>query len=76
MSAAEKLIQLGQRLGEKRGEARGRRHIVAKQLRLKFGPLPARAAGQLARATERDLDRFAVRILEAETLDDVLGRPR
>jgi hypothetical protein len=54
-------------------ETRAREATIAKQLRLKFGPLPDAVCERLARATADELDGIAERLLFASTLDGALG---
>lgn len=63
----------GRAEGEARGEGRGRTAVVEKQLRLRFGVLPAPAAARLRAMTSADLDMVAERLLFADTLEVALG---
>lgn len=58
---------------EARGEAKGRRLTLAKQLQLKFGPLSDEVRARLDGADEASLDEFAERILFATTVEGVFG---
>lgn len=57
--------------GEARGEAKGKAELLMKQLTLRFGPLPAEALARLGSATSEEMERFAERVLVAESLDDI-----
>ncbi len=63
----------GRREGKREGKREGERLLVAKQLRLKFGPLTEEVQARLARASEPELTAWAERILNAKTLDQVTG---
>jgi hypothetical protein len=54
-------------------ETRVREATVAKQLQLKFGPLPSAVRERLGRASAQDLDGVAERLLFAATLEAALG---
>jgi predicted transposase/invertase (TIGR01784 family) len=62
----------GRAEGEAQGEARGRADLLLKQLTLKFGPLTPGALDRVHTASTDELDRWAERILTANTLDEVL----
>lgn len=57
--------------GRAEGRAEGQRSLLAKLLRLKFGPLSAHAETRLAGATAEQLETWAGKVLVAPTLDDV-----
>ena len=59
--------------GKAEGEIQGRAAVLIKQLTLKFGPLSSTVAEQVQQASADQLDRWAERILDAASLDDVLG---
>lgn len=58
-------------LGLLQGRAEGQRALLTKQLRLKFGPLPATVEDRLATADVRHLESWAARILTASRLDQI-----
>ncbi len=58
--------------GRAEGKAEGKAELLVKQLRLRFGGLSTEARERVAAATNEELDRWAERILTAESLDDVL----
>jgi hypothetical protein len=49
----------------------GERGIVLKMLGLRFGPLPAPVEKRVKRASIASLERWAERLLTAQTLDEV-----
>lgn len=59
--------------GKKQGRADGQRSLLAKLLKLKFGPLDAAAEERLASATPAQLGRWAERVLTAGSLDEIWG---
>jgi predicted transposase YdaD len=72
MTAAEKLIEQGRAEGISLGLSR-QRHLLRRQLELKFGALSANAIARLESADEPALERYAERVIMAATLADVLG---
>lgn len=54
-------------------ELRGRRGLIEEQLRLKFGGLADEIVTRIAHAGRADLDLWALRVLTATSLDEVLG---
>ena len=68
-STADQLREQGRR----EGEVRGRRETLRLQLDRRFGPLSPEVEARLANATERDLEQWTLRILDARTLAEVLG---
>ena len=63
------------REGQQQGIVRGERTVLERQLRRRFGHLPARVAERLHRASTGDLETWADNVLDAATLDEVF-RPR
>ena len=60
-----------------RNEARseGERSLLLRQLRVRFGELPATAVARIEAADMADLERWGERVLDAQTLAEVLGDP-
>jgi hypothetical protein len=58
---------------EGRGERRGERGILLKQLRIRFGELPQAAVARIEAAEHEALETWAVRVLTAKSLQEVLG---
>jgi hypothetical protein len=54
------------------GRAEGRVDLLIKQLTLRFGPLPEAVITRVRTASLDELDRYAERVLSAETLEAVL----
>ncbi len=61
--------------GEARGIERGEATVLEKQLRLRFGELPEDLRARLAHAKTPELERWAERILSADTLEEVFREP-
>ena len=61
--------------GKELGMQEGRQAILRQQLVHRFGPLSADVLQRLADAATPDLDRWAVSMLSASTLDDVFADP-
>jgi predicted transposase YdaD len=63
----------GRREGRQEGRQEGQAHVLVKVLTLRFkGPVPEPALARIRGASIAELDRWLERVLEAETLDDVL----
>ena len=73
MTIAEQWKQEGRMEGEARGEARGRNSILSRQLAKRFGQdiFDISLQERLRNATPEQLDRWAERILDAKTLEEV-----
>jgi len=84
-STADKLMAIaraeGEAIGEARGEARGeaigecegRRQMMRELLLRRFGSIPKRRRTQLSKATKEVLDAWALRLLDAKTIDEVFA---
>lgn len=68
----EKGRQEGRREGRQEGRQEGLRTILTRQLQRRFGELPAPALARIAAADSSQLERWADRVLDATSLDDVL----
>lgn len=55
------------------GRAEGIAVLLARQLNRRFGPLSAAITDRLAKAAPDQLERWAERVLDAATLDDVFA---
>ena len=65
--------RIGERRGERKGRLEGRAQLLLKLLTNRFGPVPAEAKAQVLAAKQPTLDRWAVRVLNAPSLQAVLG---
>ena len=74
--AANKGIEQGIEQGMRQGRAEGERAVLERQLRRRFGPLPAKTVELLQSAPEADLEAWADKVLDAGTLDEVFDTPR
>ncbi|MEO6597722.1 MAG: DUF4351 domain-containing protein, partial [Planctomycetota bacterium] len=63
----------GKAEGKTQGKAEGRAEILLLQLSKRFGAVPLGLRTRVAAATSRQLDRWAERLLDAESLDDVFA---
>jgi glycosyltransferase involved in cell wall biosynthesis len=70
----EKGFQEGLVKGELKEKLEGKCSLLERQLTRRFGPIPAWAKEQLASATDAQLDSWAERILDAETIQEVLAQ--
>jgi hypothetical protein len=56
------------------GRAEGKAELLREQLRVKFGSLPKWVQGRLSKATPAQVERWARRVLTADTIEGVFGR--
>ena len=61
----------GMEQGMRRGRVEGKRAVLEKQLRRRFGLVPSGVTERLRRASANDIETWAENVLDAETLDDV-----
>ncbi len=59
--------------GEQRGEQRGERNLLLRQLRRRFGELPAAVVARIEAAEVPELELWADRFVTASRLQDVIG---
>jgi NAD-specific glutamate dehydrogenase len=74
--ATQKGVQQGMQQGMQAGLLKGQAGILAKQLKLRFGPLPAEVVERLSRATGEELDAWAEAVLVAPSLSAVFDPSR
>ena len=72
----EQGIEQGIEQGMRQGRAEGERAVLVRQLRRRFGRLPAETVELLQSAPEADLEEWADKVLDAGTLDEVFDTPR
>ena len=72
----QKAREEGRQEGMERGVLRGERAVLERQLRHRFGPLPAAVVERLGQASADDLETWADNVLDAGTLDGVFGPGR
>ena len=63
----------GRAEGRAEGEAKGRAELLVRQLRVKFGVVPAEALARLQSASIEQLDTWAERVLTANSIDEALS---
>ena len=73
MTAADKLIEQGRLEGRREGGLEGQRAMLVRQLEHRFGPLAGDALARVQAAGPDDLGRWAERLLDVATIDDVLA---
>jgi hypothetical protein len=56
-----------------KGEAKGQTNLLARQLEKRFGPLPTAVKKLLERAETETVEQWGLRLLDAETMEDVFG---
>jgi hypothetical protein len=64
----------GEARGRAEGEVRGELKVLRAQLNKRFGELPAWAQERLERASAEQLDTWGLKLLDAASLDEALGR--
>ena len=67
----ESFAQRHESKGMARGGALGKAEVIANQLRHQFGPLPPAAATRIAQGSAAELDAWAIRALNAPSVDAV-----
>ncbi|MGK4004523.1 DUF4351 domain-containing protein [Sorangium sp. So ce1036] len=72
---AKKYVAQGRLEGRQEGRQEGERAILLRQLRARFGELPAAAVSRLEQAESATLEQWAERVLSAKTLAEVLDEP-
>ena len=72
---AEGYLATGRKEGRSEGRLEGEIAVLSRLLTRRFGPLPAWAEARLNAATEQNLADWADAILDAASLNDVLGPP-
>ncbi|MDI1481560.1 Rpn family recombination-promoting nuclease/putative transposase [Polyangium sp. y55x31] len=72
----DKVEARGRMEGRVEGRTEGQARLLRKLLTVRFGALPASARARIAEADEATLSRWGVRLLTAETLDEVFGEVR
>jgi flagellar biosynthesis/type III secretory pathway protein FliH len=70
---AKRYIAQGKAEGQAQGKAEGQAALFMKLLALKFGTLTAETTARVQQASAEELDRWAERLLNAASLDDVLA---
>jgi hypothetical protein len=74
MTAGERLIQQGEESGIQKGIQQGKRALLLRQLRKRFGhQVDANAEQRLATASAEQIDLWAERVLSAATLAELLA---
>ena len=69
----ERGMERGMEQGVRQGRVEGERTVLERQLRRRFGPVPAELTERLRQASTADLETWAENVLDASTLDDVFN---
>jgi hypothetical protein len=69
----EQGLERGMDMGLEKGLHKGQLNTLVRQLTRRFGPLPDAALARLQSATPDQLDLWTDRVLDAPTLEAVLG---
>jgi flagellar biosynthesis/type III secretory pathway protein FliH len=73
MTYAEKLKQEGHDQGHREGQQEGQCKMLLRQLTRRFGVLPEAVEKRIARAEAAELQDWALRVLDARSLDEVFA---
>lgn len=73
MSTAERLLKQGRAEGHAEGRTEGQATLLLRQLTARFGPLTEATTTRVRAANPTDLERWAVAVLSAGTLDEVFA---
>lgn len=68
----KQLRQEGRREGRREGRQEGRQEVLVRLLERRFGALPAWAGDRIATGKPADLQEWTLRVLDAESLEEVL----
>ena len=69
----EQGVRQGIERGMRQGRVDGERALLERQLRRRFGSLSPAVAARLGEASASDIEIWAERVLDADTLDDVFN---
>ena len=69
----QKGVQKGKAVGKREGVQKGQTALLARMIRKRFGSVPAWAAEKLEQATTAQLEQYAERLLDAETVEAIFG---
>jgi hypothetical protein len=65
-------LQQGKQEGEQEGELKGELKVLRRQIEKRFGAIPAWAEERLASRTTAELEDLSVRVLDAQSLEELL----
>jgi hypothetical protein len=68
-------LETGRQRGLQEGQQRGKAALLLRQIQRRFGTLPAWVTDQVLAADIATLDEWGLRILDANRLEDVVGKP-
>ena len=75
MLTYQQMLEEDRKEFSKEGHREGHRAILLRQLARRFGSLPETITTRIEAATNSDIERWADRILDATSLDDVFSAP-
>ena len=67
------IVQRARDEGRQQGRVEGERAVLARLLERRFGNLPAETGERLRRASGTDLESWADKVLDADSLEDVFN---
>jgi flagellar biosynthesis/type III secretory pathway protein FliH len=70
----EEGLEQGLEQGREQGREEGMARILGAQIQARFGKLPAWAGQRLGRASAAQLERWGRKLLDAKTLEEVIGK--
>jgi hypothetical protein len=73
MTIAEQWVQEGMEKGMEKGIGQDQAKLLKLQIQQRFGPLPMEVETRLRDAPPEQLEAWALRVLEAASLDEVFG---
>ncbi|MGE0708199.1 MAG: DUF4351 domain-containing protein [Planctomycetota bacterium] len=71
MTAGERILEEIRTKARQEGELEGERRLLLRQLRKRFGSLPADVEARIVAASEAELEQWAERVLSAQSLEGV-----
>ncbi|WP_136925443.1 DUF4351 domain-containing protein [Polyangium aurulentum] len=74
LMSTQDVLKVWEKQVEERGAREGQRRVLLRLLRSRFGELPKTALARIEAADSEELDRWAERVLSAQTAEDVLDQ--
>jgi len=65
-------LKEGELKGELKGELRGELTVIRRQIEKRFGTIPSWAEERLAGQSTAELEKLSLRVLDAESIEDLL----
>jgi hypothetical protein len=73
LMSTQDVLKVWEKQVEERGAREGQRRILLRQLRARFGEVPKTVVARIGAAGTEELDRWAERVLSAQTAEDVVA---